>query len=371
MCGSGPAYGAKLVGIRLIAGGVTDYVQAQGLRHNAIANVDIFSCSWGPMDDGATTEGPDALTEETLAWYTNGGRGRLGKGTVYVWASGNGRADGDSCAFDGFAGSMYVNAIGAIDHTGNRSYYSEGCAALIAVTPSSGSSRGITTIDLMGNAGYSATDCTSTFGGTSSAAPLASGLIALVLQARPDLTWRDVKHVLARGATLVDPMDRDLTPSANSRGFRHSYGYGFGILKAPKLIQAAKDHKLVPHNMTTIRTPTEAFSARFPFTHVFNLTGHILEFIEHVQLTVQMDHPRIGAVEVTLTSPEGTVCVMQPRRVRDYSTTFEGMGWTFTSVRFWGERIPAPTGASWTVHATEAVPSHGILTGLQLSIHGY
>ena len=383
VCGSGAAYGARVVGIRLIAGGVTDLVQSQGLSHNAIANVDIYSCSWGPIDDGRSVEGPDALTEGVLAWNTNGKRGRLGKGSIYVWAAGNGRADGDSCAYDGFASSMYVNAIGAIDHHGNRSWYSEGCAALMAVTPSSGAMRGITTIDLLGNAGYTPTDCTSSFGGTSSAAPLASGLIALVLQVRPDLTWRDVKHVLAKSAVIVDPMDRDLAPRANQRGFRHSYGYGFGALKAPRMIQVARDHKLVPANMSTIRVPmvptttmdphTGAISGgEMPFTYQFNMSAHSMNFIEHVELTVQLQHPRRGSVQIVLVSPYGTESIMAPRRPLDDGTQYGVEGWTFTSVRFWGETITATPNNVWIVRInSNDARYHGIVTGLALAIHGY
>ena len=32
--------------------------------------------------------------------------------------------------------------------------------------------------------------------GTSAAAPLAAGILALVLEAAPDLTWRDVQHLV-------------------------------------------------------------------------------------------------------------------------------------------------------------------------------
>lgn len=55
----------------------------------------------------------------------------------------------------------------------------------------------------MGGAGYDPTECTSNFGGTSSSAPLAAGIIALILEQRPDLTWRDVKHVIAKGSVPV------------------------------------------------------------------------------------------------------------------------------------------------------------------------
>ena len=38
--------------------------------------------------------------------------------------------------------------------------------------------------------------CTVSHTGTSAAAPLAAGIIALVLEANPALTWRDVQHLV-------------------------------------------------------------------------------------------------------------------------------------------------------------------------------
>lgn len=47
------------------------------------------------------------------------------------------------------------------------------------------------------------TGCTEGHTGTSAAAPLAAGMIALMLQVRPCLTWRDVQHIIVFTATQV------------------------------------------------------------------------------------------------------------------------------------------------------------------------
>jgi len=47
------------------------------------------------------------------------------------------------------------------------------------------------------------TGCTESHSGTSAAAPLAAGLIALMLEARPCLTWRDVQHIIVFTAVKV------------------------------------------------------------------------------------------------------------------------------------------------------------------------
>ena len=42
--------------------------------------------------------------------------------------------------------------------------------------------------------------------GTSASAPMAAAIIALTLEAEPDLTWRDVQHIMVSrgGAATVD-----------------------------------------------------------------------------------------------------------------------------------------------------------------------
>ena len=77
---------------------------------------------------------------------------------------------------------------------------------------------------------------TSSFNGTSAAAPSVSGGVAVLLGAYPDLTWRDVKHIMANTARKNDST-RSYTRNgldqynwnANAAGYSHHYWYGFGI----------------------------------------------------------------------------------------------------------------------------------------------
>ena len=56
------------------------------------------------------------------------------KGTIYVWAAGNGGGYQDSCAADGFVNSIYTIAVGSADQNGQQAYYDEDCPAKMAVT---------------------------------------------------------------------------------------------------------------------------------------------------------------------------------------------------------------------------------------------
>lgn len=74
------------------------------------------------------------------------------------------------------------------------------------------------------------TGCTEGHTGTSAAAPLAAGMIALMLQVRPCLTWRDVQHVIVFTATKVRGDPPSLLPTAPPRVLQDGRGLAVHIL---------------------------------------------------------------------------------------------------------------------------------------------
>ena len=119
-----------MVGLRLIAGVVDDATEAIAMNYK-YQDIDIYSCSWGPTDDGVRLEKPGRLL--SLALENGVVNGRDGKGSVFVWAAGNGGSKGDNCNYDGYANNPFTISIGAIDSNGESPYYSEKCAALIGI----------------------------------------------------------------------------------------------------------------------------------------------------------------------------------------------------------------------------------------------
>jgi kexin len=135
LCGVGVAWDAKVAGIRILSGPITDIQEAEALNYN-YQETQIYSCSWGPTDDGIEMAGPNEIL---LDAFVNGvTNGRNGKGSIYVFATGNGGRDGDNCNFDGYTNSRYTISIGAISRKNNHPDYSESCSAQLAVTYSSG-----------------------------------------------------------------------------------------------------------------------------------------------------------------------------------------------------------------------------------------
>jgi subtilisin family serine protease len=361
VCGTGAAPNAKLSGIRLIADYTTDAQEAAGLTYHTDIN-HIYSNSWGPNDDGRRLEKPGRLTLRAMEDAVTNGRG--GKGSVYVWAGGNGRGSGDNCNYDGYANSRFTIAIGAVDYLGKQSYYSENCAALLACAPSSGSSKSITTTDLVGAAGSSSSDCTSTFGGTSAAAPLVAGVVALLLQANPNLGWRDVQQIFVNTSRVTDSGDSDWV--TNGAGHRHNHKYGFGLVDATAATVVAATFvnlpalKVASSPVVSVGKPLNDFSA---VASTVNIADKLIT--ETVEVIFTAQHQYRGNLYITLTSPSGTVSVLQDVHA-DRTANIDG--WTYTTVRSWGEQ----SNGDWVLTVEDKTSgSTGTWTSWQLNVYGH
>jgi subtilisin-like proprotein convertase family protein len=368
---AGAAYTATLGGIRLISAPSTDSQEASALTYQ-MNSVDIYSNSWGPADNGVL-DGPGALTRAALA---NGARnGRSGKGNIYVWAGGNGQESLDNVNYDGYANSRYTIAVAAIDHNGQQSYYSEPGAPLLVSAYSSGSTVGITTTDRSGNLGYNGsgtgdgdslpdTNYTSVFGGTSSAAPLVSGVIGLMLQANPNLTSRDVQHILVNTARKNDALDADW--ATNGAGLHVNHKYGFGAIDAAAAVAAAETWQNVGPEISRT-TGTVTVNAAIPDNNSIGVTRSISVAddirIEWVELAFNATHTYRGDLGLTLTSPDGTKSVLSEA----HNDSGDDYAWTFTSARHWGEL----TGGDWVLNVADLVAADaGTWTSWSLSFFG-
>ncbi|KAK0562432.1 pheromone processing endoprotease [Tilletia horrida] len=338
VCGVGVAHEAHVAGLRILSGPISDVDEAAALNYD-YNNNHIYSCSWGPPDDGKSMDAPKGLIAKAIL---NGiHNGRHGKGSIYVFAGGNGGGSDDQCNFDGYTNSIYSMTIAAVDREGKHPYYSEMCSANLAAAWSSGSGDHIHTTDVAWNG---KNRCTSSHGGTSAAAPLVAGVVALALQARPDLTWRDVQHIAVHSAIMVSPDDPDWQKTQAGRHYNHKFGYG--LIDAYQFVEEAKRHKLVKpqtwFETGNISHPiSDQFISHLGVTSTFTVTKEMLEkanfeSLEHVTARVWIHHERRGDIDIELTSPHGTKSVLaRPRRYDEDTRGFPG--WSFMSLKHWDE----------------------------------
>ncbi|PYH46739.1 kexin kexB [Aspergillus saccharolyticus JOP 1030-1] len=334
VCGVGVAYDSRIAGIRILSEPIDDADEAAAINY-AYQENDIYSCSWGPFDDGATMEAPGVLIKRAMV---NGiQNGRDGKGSIFVFAAGNGANYDDNCNFDGYTNSIYSITVGAIDRENKHPSYSESCSAQLVVAYSSGSSDAIHTTDV-------GTDkCYSSHGGTSAAGPLAAGTIALALSVRPELTWRDAQYLMVESAVPVHENDGSWQNTKNGRKFSHDWG--FGRVDAYTMVQKAKTWDLVKpqawFHSPWLRVHHEVPQGDQGLASSYEVTRAMmdeanLERLEHVTVTMNVNHTRRGDLSVELRSPEGLVSHLSTAREPDNES--EGyVDWTFMSVAHWGE----------------------------------
>ncbi|XP_010777410.1 proprotein convertase subtilisin/kexin type 5b isoform X2 [Notothenia coriiceps] len=335
-CIVGIAYNAKIGGVRMLDGDVTDMVEAKSLSLQP-QHIDIYSASWGPDDDGKTVDGPASLARQA---FENGIRmGRKGRGSIFVWASGNGGRSRDHCSCDGYTNSIYTISISSTAESGRKPWYLEECSSTLTTTYSSGENydRKIITTDLRHR-------CTDSHTGTSASAPMAAAIIALALEANARLSWRDVQHIIVKTSRAGHLSAPDW--KTNAAGYNVSHLYGFGLMDAEAMVMEAERWTHVPSQHVCVETADRQIRTIRPehvVRSVYKATGcndnpnHHVIYLEHVVVRITITHPRRGDLSINLTSPSGTKSQLLANRLFDHS--MEGFkNWEFMTTHCWGEK---------------------------------
>ncbi|MEW6499289.1 MAG: S8 family serine peptidase, partial [Cyanobacteriota bacterium] len=382
----GVAPEAELVSLRLI--GSTDPVNYdKDITGKTIAAAlfnlfrnqesDILTNSWGPMN----------MIQQSLALAAleqGVNQGRNGLGNIYVFAAGNDGALDGNVNYNYFANSRYTIAVGAATRNDVQSPYSTpGAALLISAYSDNGSGESAESIMTTALDDWYADD----FGGTSAAAPLVSGAVALMLEVNPNLTWRDVQHILVQTARRDGITD----PAANWSGkegdaIRHSDKYGFGIIDAAAAVNLARNWTPVAAEVPVIRE-FELDSVNQVIPTLDNLSvgdrltaadSTIIQQnikVESVEVGLSLTHPDWRDLTVVLTSPTGTQSILAKAIPPEKRTSDDGIKqgetrkhWTFNSVRHWGESSQG----EWTLQVFDQQGNEveGTWHDWKLNIHG-
>jgi subtilisin family serine protease len=198
---TGVAYRCKIMPIKILnsAGSIPGYhVAAFGIIWAYQHGASVLSCSWGFVG-GASSLLYNAIND--AARY-----GRNGKGSVICIASGN--EDTSPMRFPSISDAEMM-VVGGLTPCNKRKSPSDGCSG-----ETWGASFGPTldivapcvkiyTTDRVGSAGYTTTDYTQNFNGTSSATPNTAGVCALIISASPNLTRKEVEALISLSAEKV------------------------------------------------------------------------------------------------------------------------------------------------------------------------
>ena len=345
--GAGVAPEASLAGYR-IGFGANGTLEQLLAAFQLLTAVDVANNSWG-FDGyfGDNFLDPEfAPIGDALAAALAAGRGGLG--TVVVIAAGNARTSGQDVNYHGFQNHRGTIAVAATDSAGNVTYYSTPGAALLVSAPG----HGITTTDRVDGEGYGSCDY-ATVNGTSFAAPMVSGIAALMLDANPHLGWRDVQEILAATAVRTGSAASWSLNGAdnwNGGGMHVSHDYGFGLVDAYAAVRVAESWRSV----STSVNEWVADGLQYPASPIaipdggsvastITLTSGLR--IDRVEVDLALVHPYLGQLRVTLTAPDGTESVL----VHNPSASQGNIYFTFSTTRDWGEM----SGGNWTLTVSD------------------
>ena len=378
------------------------------------------------MSFGSAAPAPNILDVLFERAFSHGVRNlRSGLGAIYVKAAGNSFRDCASLVRDINAslgcGSAngddmnnmpYVLVVGAFNADGVRSSYSSAGANLWTSAPGGeyGDAKpSLLTVDQLGwDRGLGVVlrsnpldgqdtvnpdgDYTARMNGTSAAAATVTGAVAVLLSEQPELTWRDVKHILAKTARQIDSEIAAVTETVgsnggavtrtllqawteNAAGYKYHDWYGFGAVDLDAAVEMAEDY--TPDSLGEFRETSwfeQTTSIAIPDDNGTGVTQTVSvnglpddATIEAVLLEVDISHEFPNDLGIHLVSPGGTRSVVN----QVYNETLaiknvDQIRWRLLSNAFYGEE----PGGDWQIEVFDAdVDDTGDLDAWRLKIY--
>ena len=442
--GRGVAPNASLIGYNYLKNqSLSNQLKAWGSNPPVSVDIDIYNMSYGAgygvdeNDDPNTTYNlPSYLSSSYIAGLTNGLSLRNNKGAIYIKSSGNdyGTSATSNCGsdltctdmmIDNYSAMPYIIHVGALQANGGVSSYTTPGSALwisgfggengnntshsginaaagnkpaMMTTDQSTCSKGYTKTGVSAGSGKnynafnngdhaenSSCNYTSTFNGTSSAAPTVAGVVALMLEANPALTWRDVKHIIATTADQVGS-DSDYTYTfrgikqyeweTNSAGYKFHNWFGFGKIDAAEAVTTAASYTANSRGSFVSTNFVNSGSINLAIndngtnaTSSLNVTkpSGSNDFVEFVTLSVQLSHPVPKSIGLRLQSPDGTIInVMTP--MSNIGTNPSSTIFQIGVAGLYGESIEG----AWTLAVNDYIvdSTPGTLTYWGITVYG-
>ena len=351
----------------------SDHLQDAMTRH--LQDTAVSNNSWGFVTTGLP-RGPGTVWESAVERGVTEGFG--GKGIVYVWAAGNGHPENGNSNLDGLANFHAVTAACAVGYDDRRSAYSEMGANLWICAPSNSGRYGLPRIATTHQVDRYRED----FGGTSAATPIVSGVVALMRAANADLTWRDVKLILAASARRNDSGNSGwelgaLRYRSTTDRYWFNHEYGFGMVDAAAAVSLADGWTIVPKlresgaesgDIALAIPDAPDVGAPTALSSSLTLDSHVA-FVEFMEIEITLEHDWFRDLQIELVSPAGAVSELSvpALSVPGSRGSFKGSH-RFGSARHLGESAAG----TWTLRVTDTLHEDtGTLTSWKLTAYGH
>ncbi len=293
---------------------------------------------------------------------------------IYIFSSGN---EYSNVNYSSVLSSRYTLVVGASTKSGYVAPYSNYGSSLLCVAPG-GDRSGIVTTDLNGdklgydtklhhyqdidNQNYNYTD---NFKGTSASAAMLSGVVALMLEANPNLSYRDVRYIIAHTSFRLDRSN----PSwqRNNSGVWFSNDYGFGLVDAKKAVEFGKEFESLGSEVSItkeIKNSTDILDS--------DLSGIYVEFdvdddfvVEYAMVTLDLEGENSSDLDIELISKSGTRSNLATANSRLKDSYHN---WSFGSLAFMDER----SDGVWKLHIADArLSNKRKLNSAKLTLYGH
>ncbi len=359
-----------------------------------VRNKDITAVSvnnWGPKDLPVLTE---ASSEWEEGVRTGIREGFGGKGVFYVWAAGDGHEGSDQANFNEYSNYYAVTTVCSMEAEGkpafrNSSFSEEGYNLWVCAPGSY-----IVTTD--NNDSY-----TFEFPGTSNSAAVVSGVAALMREVNSDISWRDLKLILA-GSTDQGALDRGwnrraLKYGSDSEYYFYNPKFGFGTVDTAAAVELAGNWTNVPPPMRPVTVSSGNIDTVIPdFTTggnaedvsaVFTLNVPDIDipgtevFTEFIEIGINFTHPFFPFLSIEITSPDGRVSKLTEAYPAEAlslllsgrSLTVDDFDYTGREHRFGlANHLGTDPAGEWTLKITNAsVAGAGTLHSWNIKVYGH
>ncbi|XP_052779040.1 proprotein convertase subtilisin/kexin type 7-like [Mya arenaria] len=273
-----------------------------------------------------------------------------------------------------YASSIYTITIASVGRHGKRPKYVRPGACILAAT--FGDFRTWSGDILKSTSNW---DSCAIFQGTSAAAARASGMIAIMLEANPRLTCRDVQYIIVLTSSLEN-VKRYGNSVQNAAGLKFDKYFGFGLMNATAMVLKARVWIPVARQLsyTTIfnkdsdKVFTSVVSANTSVPPLNeSLYPKLLEQVA-VFVDIEISNTKVEDIDIVLKSPSKTLSYLLSHKNLNTTKTKSLDGpamvqWTFTSVHFWGEFL----NGEWKIFFKTNKEQESLFTIRNISISFY
>ena len=303
---------------------------------------------------------------------------RDGKGRVYVFASGNARTFNADANIQYVINNRYALVVSAVEYDNKVASYSTPGANVwvsayggsvsydegptIATTYLSGESTKTWAEDSAGNYTYA-------MAGSSAAAPMVTGSVALLLEACPNLGWRDVKYILAKSAKQIDSQNPSWVTNASGIHFSRDYGFGLVDTKAAiAMCENGYNNFNIDMWASTELTTNSSIGAKKDVTVTIQKDMKI----EWVETTVDIDTQNASDLDIFLTSPSGTKVQLVKSGTKVGANLIPNSDWMKGGFRFsTGAFLDENSIGDWSVEIINTKTDSATLKKASIKIYGH